>query len=141
MEACKLGGYTVKEWRQMIEDKVVDSVSEDVLEFIKPNMFEKKNAENKKIKEEALLENSSEDMYYVRNEGYLGNALMWWAKGRNGYTCDINNAHKFTRAEAEGICKRRQDSAYRCEYIDGLEKAKQLIIDCQYVDEEERLWN
>jgi hypothetical protein len=30
----------------MIEDKVVDSVCEDVLEFIKPNMFE--NAENKK---------------------------------------------------------------------------------------------
>jgi hypothetical protein len=23
MEADKLGGYTVKEWRQMIEDKVV----------------------------------------------------------------------------------------------------------------------
>jgi RNA binding exosome subunit len=49
-------------------DKVVDS-----LEFIKPNMFEKKNAENKRIKE-ALLENSLEDMYYV-SEGYLGNAL------------------------------------------------------------------
>jgi hypothetical protein len=32
-------------------------------------------------------------MYYVRNEGYLGN-VIWWKKGCNGYTCDINNAHK-----------------------------------------------
>jgi hypothetical protein len=31
----------------MIEDKVVVDVSEDVLEFVKPNMFERRNAENK----------------------------------------------------------------------------------------------
>jgi hypothetical protein len=28
MEADKLGGYTVKEWRQMIEDKVVADISD-----------------------------------------------------------------------------------------------------------------
>jgi hypothetical protein len=33
MEADKLGGYTVKEWRQMIEDKVVADISDEVLEF------------------------------------------------------------------------------------------------------------
>jgi hypothetical protein len=32
MEADKLGGYTVKEWRQMIEDKVVADISDEVLE-------------------------------------------------------------------------------------------------------------
>jgi hypothetical protein len=85
-------------------------------------------------------ESVSEKMYYVRNEGFLGNALLWWTKGCNGYTCDINNAHKFTREEAESTCKRPQDSAYRCDYIDKLEKAKKLIIDCQYVDNSERLW-
>jgi hypothetical protein len=37
MEA-KLGGYTVKEWRQMIEDKVVADISDEVLEFVKPNI-------------------------------------------------------------------------------------------------------
>lgn len=78
--------------------------------------------------------------FYIRNEGYLGNALMWWALG-GGYTCDINNAEKFTKERAEKICKRPQDSAYRCDYIDGLEEAKKLIIDSQYVCEGERLFN
>lgn len=52
MEEKTLGGYTVKEWREMIENGAVDEVSEDVLEFIKPNIFEKKNAE-RKAREEA----------------------------------------------------------------------------------------
>jgi len=79
-------------------------------------------------------------MYYVRNEGFLGNALIWWKEGRNGYTCDINNAHKFTKEEAESVCKRPQDTAYECDYIDNLMEAKKLIIDCQYVDDDNRLW-
>lgn len=80
-------------------------------------------------------------MYYIRNKGYIGNALIWWQKGRTGYTCDINNAHKFTKEEAEEICKRPEDSAYECDYIDNLHMAKKLIIDCQYVDESKRNWN
>jgi hypothetical protein len=66
MEAEKLGGYTVKEWRQMIEDKVVVDVSEDVLEFIKPNMFERRNAENKEARKESV----TEELYYVRNKAF-----------------------------------------------------------------------
>lgn len=81
-----------------------------------------------------------EKMFYVRNEGYLGNALIWWKKGRNGYTCDINDAHKFTYEEAQGVCSRHQDTAYECEYIDKLLIAQKLIIDCQYVDESNRLF-
>ena len=38
--------------------------------------------------------------YYIRNEGYLGNALMWWEKG-GGYTCDIKEAELFTEEEAK----------------------------------------
>lgn len=79
-------------------------------------------------------------MFYVRNEGYLGNALIWWQKGRNGYTCDINNAHKFTYEEAESVCSRHEDTAYECEYIDNLLIAQKLIIDCQYVDNSQRLF-
>jgi hypothetical protein len=40
MEADKLGGYTVKEWRQMIEDKVADI--SDVLEFVAKYIRKKK---------------------------------------------------------------------------------------------------
>jgi len=83
---------------------------------------------------------TKEKMYYVRNEGYLGNALMWWAEGCKGYTCDIRNAHKFTAEKAESTCKRPQDTAYECEYIDNLLVAQKLIIDCQYVDNEMQLW-
>jgi hypothetical protein len=48
MEADKLGGYTVKEWRQMIEDKVVADISDEVLEFVKPNIFERKMLKTKR---------------------------------------------------------------------------------------------
>ena len=78
--------------------------------------------------------------YYIRNEGYLGNALIWWAKNSKGYTCDINSAEMFTKEEVKRICKRPEDSAYECNYIDGLFNAKKLIIDCQYVDEGKRLY-
>jgi len=79
-------------------------------------------------------------LYYIRNEGYLGNALLWWKIG-GGYTCDIRQAEKFTKEKAENICKRPQDSAYSCDYIDGLLEAQKLIIDCQYVDAGQRLFN
>jgi hypothetical protein len=41
MEADKLGGYTVKEWRQMIEDKVVADISDEVLSS-SPNILKEK---------------------------------------------------------------------------------------------------
>ena len=46
-----------------------------------------------------------EEKYYIRNEGYLGNALMWWREGNKGYTCDIREAGKYTKEQAENICK------------------------------------
>jgi hypothetical protein len=53
---------------------------------------------------------------------------------------DINNAYKFTKEEAESTCKRPQDTAYECDYIDNLLVAHKLIIDSQYVDNKMRLW-
>ena len=80
-------------------------------------------------------------MYYVRNEGYLGNALIWWGEKGNGYTCDIRKAGKFTEEQAIKICQRPEDSYYKCDYIDGLSEAKKLIIDSQFVDSREKLGN
>jgi hypothetical protein len=57
MEADKLGGYTVKEWRQMIEDKVVADISDEVLEFVKPNIFERKMLKTKRPVKNRLLRN------------------------------------------------------------------------------------
>lgn len=80
-------------------------------------------------------------MYYIRTRGYLGNALMWWAKKSIGYTSDINRAEKYTFEQAKSICKRDKDTAYRCDYIDNLHKAKKIIIDSQFVDSKEQLFN
>jgi valyl-tRNA synthetase len=76
--ADKLGGYTVKEWRQMIEDKVVADISDEVLEFVKPNIFERKNAQNKEARKESV----TEELYYVRNE-LSGQRFIVWTKGCN----------------------------------------------------------
>lgn len=81
-----------------------------------------------------------EKQYYIRNEGYLGNALLWWKFDNNGYTCDIRQAGKYSFEEAEEICRRPQDTAYEVEYIDNLLESKKLIIDCQYVDSSQQLF-
>jgi hypothetical protein len=50
----------------MIEDKVVADISDEVLEFVKPNIFERKNAQNKEARKESV----TEELYYVRNEAF-----------------------------------------------------------------------
>lgn len=79
------------------------------------------------------------EYYYIRNEGYSGNALMWWKRG-GGYTCDIRQAEMFTEEEAKKICERPEDSAYNFKYINNLIEAQKLIVDSQFVSEEKRLW-
>ena len=44
--------------------------------------------------------NQKKEEYYIRNQGYLGNALMWWKEG-GAYTCDINQAEEFDKERAE----------------------------------------
>jgi hypothetical protein len=56
MEADKLGGYTVKEWRQMIEDKVVADISDEVLEFV-AKYIERKMLKTKRPVKNRLLRN------------------------------------------------------------------------------------
>jgi len=79
------------------------------------------------------------EYYYIRNEGYLGNALIWWQEG-GGYTCDIRKAEIFPEDKAKIICQRREDNAYKCKYIDEMLDAQKLIVDSQYIDDKERLW-
>ena len=80
-------------------------------------------------------------MYYIQNDGYLGNALIWWGEESRGYTCDISKAGKYTKEQAKNICKRPEDTAWECDYIDNLEIAKKVIVDAQYVDRKySRAW-
>jgi hypothetical protein len=49
----------------MIEDKVVADISDEVLEFV-AKYIRKKNAQNKEARKESV----TEELYYVRNEGF-----------------------------------------------------------------------
>ena len=80
-------------------------------------------------------------MYYIQNAGYLGNAMIWWCAKSKGYTEDIRKAGKYTKEQAMSICKRPEDTAWYCEYIDKLLKAQKMIIDSQYPDRKySRAW-
>ena len=39
-----------------------------------------------------------EKFYYIQN-GYVGNAILWWAENSHGYTTDFRKAGKYTEEE------------------------------------------
>jgi len=49
----------------------------------------------------------TEELYYIQNRGYQGNCLIFWRPEGKGYTSRIDDAGKYTREEAERICKGR----------------------------------
>ena len=79
-----------------------------------------------------------ENFYYVQN-GYIGNAMYWWALDSKGYTSDIKKAHKFTEEEAMSILRnnekdrRRNERVWNCEFIDEQKEAHITIVDSQYL--------
>lgn len=62
----------------------------------------------------------SSEEYYLQVRGYAGNSLLWWRKGRCGYTADIKQAEVFTREAAFAQAKMRptEDFPWRKDYID-----------------------
>lgn len=79
-----------------------------------------------------------EKLYYIQN-GYVGNAILWWAHESKGYTTDITKAGKFSKEEAKRIIQRPEDIAWECNYIDNNGIARKTIIDHQYLDRKHRL--
>lgn len=51
-------------------------------------------------------------LYYLQNHSvpYLGNSVMWWAKGGSGYTDRIDNAELFSEDEADKIIQSTQST-------------------------------
>lgn len=58
--------------------------------------------------------------FYVQDSrGYLGNTIVWWAKGGNRYTTDLSEAAVYTQEEAQDIHNtRKTDIPWPKEYID-----------------------
>jgi hypothetical protein len=79
-----------------------------------------------------------EELYYIQN-GYIGNAILWWAKDSKGYTTNFKNAGKFTWAQAEDIIKRPEDRAWPCKYIDEQLDAQIVTVDAQYLSTKYRI--
>jgi hypothetical protein len=79
-----------------------------------------------------------EKLYYIQN-GWLGNAIVWWAKDRKGYTTDIEKAGKYTKDEAKEIIQRPQDRAWECCHVDNCSSARRTVIDGQYLNKRYRL--
>lgn len=81
---------------------------------------------------------AKEKLYYIQN-GWVGNAVLWWAKDSKGYTTEIKNAGRFTKAETQQIIKRPQDIAWECDHVDNCLAAHKLVIDGQYLNRRYRL--
>lgn len=75
--------------------------------------------------------------YYIQNTraGYLGNSIMFWAKGRCGYTAKLENAEKFSYEEAKEICLEQPDKnkAWPVDYIENNEGTAR-VTDDQFLD-------
>jgi hypothetical protein len=66
-----MGGYTQKEWRQMIEDKVVADIS-DRSSWVRQTKYIQKE---KCSKQEARKESVTEEPY-TKKQGFLGNFIV-----------------------------------------------------------------
>jgi hypothetical protein len=73
----------------------------------------------------------SELFYLQDSRSYVGNDVMWWALGGNGYTTDLRLAQTYTREEAQSMHRAREsDIPWPKDYIDGKTRP---AVDFQYL--------
>lgn len=76
--------------------------------------------------------------YYIQNTnaGFIGNSIVFWALGSNGYTSKLDNAEKFDYEEAKKICQGNpeKNKAWSVDYIDS-NKGTARVTDSQYLDD------
>ena len=86
------------------------------------------------------LEDRPEEMYYIQN-GYVGNAMLWWGKDHSGYTSHFNRAGRYTKDEAIKIINNRpnDDCAWLCSHVDGNKAAQVMVVEIGNLDRDFRL--
>ncbi len=79
----------------------------------------------------------SQLFYLQDSRGYVGNDMLFWAKGGNGYTTDLRKAEIYSREEAyqQHVC-RETDIPWPKEYID---ERTRPAVDFQYCKRDEAL--
>lgn len=80
----------------------------------------------------------SEQLFYLQDSrGYVGNDVLWWAKGGNGYTTNLAGAETYTRERAQQMHDaRRSDIPWPKDYIDTKTRP---AVDMQYIKRDEAL--
>lgn len=80
-----------------------------------------------------------EDLYYIRTQGYSGNSLLWWRPNSQGYTSCLWRAGKYTREEAEKICRGSSGTelAYLCDKVEYDDEALFLTVHADYLGKDE----
>lgn len=77
-----------------------------------------------------------DEKFYIHNGDYVGNSMLWWALGSNGYTTDLDKAEKYSLDEAKAICKEGKHTAYPVDYIS---KRVSKSVDIQNISPSESL--
>lgn len=79
------------------------------------------------------------EMYYIQN-GFSGNAIVWWRKDSKGYTSDLNEAGKYTKEFAFNQVNigRAGEYAWLCSYVDAIQN-KPICIFVGTLDYSERI--
>lgn len=74
-----------------------------------------------------------DELYYLQDSRQIvGNCFLWWAKGGNGYTSDIDHAATFSKEEAlRQNALRETDIPWPQSYV---EKTASRTVDSQRVD-------
>lgn len=71
------------------------------------------------------------DLFYVQDSRqHVGNSILWWGKGGNGYVTSLDRAQTYTKAQAVAMnAARPTDVPWPKDYVDG--KAAPTV-DAQY---------
>ena len=82
----------------------------------------------------ANAEDGGANLYYIQDtRSFVGNCPTWWGKDFRGYVTRMDEAGKYTREEAERICKRDTDKMWPCSMIDPLRRP---TVDFQHLPTE-----
>jgi hypothetical protein len=77
------------------------------------------------------------EFYLQDSRSYVGNDVLWWAHGGNGYTTDLRKAQVYTNEEAQSMhFARTSDIPWPKPYIDGKTRP---AVDFQYIKRDEAL--
>lgn len=78
-----------------------------------------------------------EQFYLQDSRSYVGNDVLWWALGGNGYTTDLSKAQTYTKDEAQRMhTSRPSDIPWPKAYIDAKTRP---AVDMQYIRRDEAL--